>query len=215
MLSDKRSFTYTYMQTATGRKFELLDPKPDMIWVKDIVHSLSNQVRYTGHTGAPVTIANHTMRVVDLCMPYGVDAMKWAALHDVHETWVGDLATPLKNAIHELAGQEIIRELEDRIDGAVCARFEFVPTDEVRRIVKKADYAAMRLEVERDVNLGHPRYHHGSGVNWYWPAGMMAGMHTNIKMSYKDMAGRSDSDYDRFTHCLKVMFPRIVEECWA
>jgi len=39
----------SWMQTYTGKRFYPLDPKPELIYLRDIAHALALQCRFGGH----------------------------------------------------------------------------------------------------------------------------------------------------------------------
>ena len=80
--------------TYTGKCFDLLYPKPEMVCIEDIAHSLAYQCRYTGHTRKFYSVAQHcVLMVMNDDMP-GDPLAK--LLHDAGETYIGDIARPWK-----------------------------------------------------------------------------------------------------------------------
>ena len=47
--------------TYTGKLFDIFDPKPELVCIEDIAHSLANQCRYTGHTKVFYSVAQHSV----------------------------------------------------------------------------------------------------------------------------------------------------------
>lgn len=82
-----------WIQTYTGKAFDLSNPAPSMVCLPDIAHSLALQCRFTGHTVVPYSVARHSLLVADLVPP---EFRLQALLHDAHEAYVGDVSTPLK-----------------------------------------------------------------------------------------------------------------------
>ena len=97
----------TWIQTYSGKRFVLYDPKPDMVDVIDIAHSLAHIARFNGHTDRFYSVAEHCVVMAQqLDQEYQLAAL----LHDAGEAYVGDMARPLK----QLIGAEFKR-YEDRI----------------------------------------------------------------------------------------------------
>lgn len=84
--------------TYTGKIFDLLNPKPEMVCIEDIAHSLAYQCRYTGHTRQFYSVAQHcVLMAMDEDLP-GDPLAK--LLHDAGETYIGDIAKPWKRLLH-------------------------------------------------------------------------------------------------------------------
>lgn len=125
-----------WIQTFTGLRFEVLDPKPAMVRIEDIAHALSNLCRFTGHCKKFYSVAEHCVRVSQRCeelveqssFQYGArnwpeiarHAARWGLLHDAPEAFVADLNRPLKHQ-RELA---LYREVEARVMGVIAEKFK-------------------------------------------------------------------------------------------
>lgn len=131
----------SWIQTFTGRKFDLADPQPDMVDIADIAHALSNVCRFTGHCREFYSVAQHSVYVAEQ-LPYPLKLQ--GLLHDAAEAYVTDLATPLKWMLPEY------KEIEWRVWRAIAARFG-VPTN-LAPEVKAAD--TLLLMTERASLLG-------------------------------------------------------------
>lgn len=137
----------TWIQTASGRAFSLIMPTAAMVYLPDIVHSLSRIVRFNGHTlGWPYTVAQHSLLVASLVDP---EHRKDALLHDAGEAYYGDLSTPLKQAMELAGGAPGFIGVRRRVDAAIAERFGVNNENEV---VKRADILA--LEIERSTRMG-------------------------------------------------------------
>ncbi len=83
--------------TYTGKVFNLLNPKPEMVCIEDIAHSLAYQCRYTGHTRQFYSVAQHcVLMAMNDDLP-GDSLVK--LLHDADEAYIGDIARPWKNLL--------------------------------------------------------------------------------------------------------------------
>jgi len=84
--------------TYTGKAFDLLNPKPEMVCIEDIAHSLAYQCRYTGHTREFYSIAQHC---VLMAMNSDLPGDPMAKLmHDADEAYIGDIARPWKALLY-------------------------------------------------------------------------------------------------------------------
>jgi len=86
------------IHTFSGIAFDLLDPKPGMILVDDIVHSLSLINRFNGAAKFPYSVAQHSLYVAGLLPP---ELKLHGLLHDAPEAYVGDMVSPLKKIMTE------------------------------------------------------------------------------------------------------------------
>jgi len=83
-----------YIITYTGRKFNLLEPRLEMIDFRDIAHSQAMQCRWTGHTKFHYSIAQHGY----YCSFLGPEETALKRLvHDCSESYIGDMNRPLKH----------------------------------------------------------------------------------------------------------------------
>lgn len=84
--------------TYTGEVFDLLTPKPEMVRIEDIAHSLAYQCRYAGHTREFYSVAQHCVLMAENPDLPG-DPLK-KLLHDAAEAYIGDMASPWKNLLY-------------------------------------------------------------------------------------------------------------------
>lgn len=66
--------------------------------VEEIAHALAQINRFTGHCRRPYSVAEHSLLVCDLARHEGASPVQQLAalMHDAHEAYVGDMASPLK-----------------------------------------------------------------------------------------------------------------------
>ncbi|WP_199520065.1 hypothetical protein [Fulvimarina endophytica] len=131
-----------WMQTATGRQFWPIDPRPEEVCIEDIAHALSMLCRFGGHCRRFYSVAEHSVLLSRSVAP---EHALWALMHDASEAYLVDVPRPIKPS---LMGY---REAEDRIMSAVCERFD-MPVDmpaEVKHADGRilADEAAQNMEV--------------------------------------------------------------------
>jgi hypothetical protein len=111
----------TWVLTNSGKRVDLLEPRPEQIDINDISHSLAHLVRFTGHGNLPLTVAEHSVRVSQLLENQGAPTyiQLWGLLHDAHEAYIGDISTPMKEALDSLGGKHTLGEFGSWFDEAV------------------------------------------------------------------------------------------------
>jgi 5'-deoxynucleotidase YfbR-like HD superfamily hydrolase len=148
-----------WIQTYTGRAVDLLMPRVEQIDVRDIAHALANLCRFTGHTNAFYSVAQHSCLVARIVedlwqrehgekcpAPVALAAL----LHDAPEAYLGDVNTPLKRAMRRLGGggaspyDEIAARFEAAIEWVLCPGE--LPTPQARELIKRADSVALATE---------------------------------------------------------------------
>lgn len=132
----------------SGSQFSLLNPPVDKIDIEDIAHATANLCRFTGHTRAFYSVAQHCV-IVSRLVPS--ELALTGLLHDATEAYIGDVSRPLKNA---LGGEHsALTLIEMRLHEAIAERFEiewpFPPA------IKQADNVALATE-KRDLLTSHP-----------------------------------------------------------
>jgi len=124
--------------THSGIRFWPLLPNPGDILIEDIAHSLAHQCRFGGHTRVFYSVAEHSVRVSQLCAP---DNALWGLLHDASEAYLSDIPAPLK----ELSELEPYRAAERALQRTIAARFGLSPAQPVS--VGEADRKMLHIEV--------------------------------------------------------------------
>lgn len=98
-----------WIQTYTGKAFDLLEPKADQVDPYDIAVSLADKPRYSAHTRRRITVGQHSIlcaaAAYRMAIAEGlgeVEAVRRArllALHDAAEAMIGDVLGPARMAI--------------------------------------------------------------------------------------------------------------------
>lgn len=124
----------TWLQTASGRAYDLV--RPDWRQVDfdvDVPEALARIARFTGHVrSGPYSVAQHSVLGADAIFRETRSREAAAAflIHDAHEAYVGDMATPISGALVEIARElggdacavlmrSCLRELKSRQDQAI------------------------------------------------------------------------------------------------
>lgn len=147
----------TEMETYSGRYVDLVNPLPEQISLSDIAVGLSNACRFGNQVSRFYSVAEHSVRCAEAVAP----AHRLAALfHDAHEAYTGDITAPMKRTL-ELAAPNALKDLQTRLDIAICAHFGwFSPAELKHPHVKEIDDAIMFREA------AGLKYSHGVGHHW-------------------------------------------------
>src|SRR5438876_10960819 len=141
--------TRAWQRMLSGRRLDLLDPKPADVAIDDIAHGLARVARWNGQTlGAHAfSVAQHTLLVEDIARltapDIGDQGRLAVMLHDAPEYVIGDMISPFK----VLLGGEY-RAVESRLLASIHRRFgvrQPLPAKLVARI-KAADQIAAYYE---------------------------------------------------------------------
>lgn len=114
--TDKESFLQTYQ----GYLISVQRPDPGMIDFIDIIRSLTKQCRFNGHCSRFYSVAEHTVRGVELAKKLFPENRKLAKsffLHDFTEAYVGDVIRPVKKHLPEF------KEIEKGFHSSICRAF--------------------------------------------------------------------------------------------
>ncbi|MBT5002643.1 MAG: HD family hydrolase [Tateyamaria sp.] len=138
-----------WQRMLSGRRLDLLDPTPMDIEIEDIAHGLAFVARWNGQTlgDYAYSVAEHSLLVETIFSLMAPKAShKWrlaALLHDAPEYVIGDMISPVKDAI----GPEY-RVLDDRLEAAIRIRFGLpakIPKN-IKLQIKKADRTSAWME---------------------------------------------------------------------
>lgn len=146
-----------WMQTFSGVRFWMTEPRVEDVRIHDIRVALSNLCRFTGHVNDFYSVAQHSVHVSEL-VP--AELRLQALLHDAAEAYLGDIARPLKR--HE--------RVRDAIEGWEQGLLEVIGealgvvlwplAEEVRRaddVMLATEKRDLLLPVEWGLTLPAPR----------------------------------------------------------
>ena len=144
-----------WIQTEKGRRFDLVATSPTQVDIEEIAAALAKICRFNGHSRYFYSVAQHSVIVADMLPPA---ARAYGLFHDAHEAYVGDLTTPVKDALRqETGGVDAWRAMVARIDAAIFGALGLqwpMPAD-TARMVKHADLVALATE-RRDLMADGP-----------------------------------------------------------
>ncbi|MEM1363646.1 MAG: HD family hydrolase [Pseudomonadota bacterium] len=141
-----------WQRMLSGRRLDLLDPTPVDIEIEDIAHGLAFVARWNGQTVGDYafSVAEHSLLVEAIFSQIAPKApLRWrlaALLHDAPEYVIGDMISPVKDAIGTDYGA-----LDDRLTAAIHLRFglpAMLPKT-VKTQIKRADRISAWLEATR------------------------------------------------------------------
>lgn len=129
--------------TYSGLNFLLHGESINAFRLEDIAHSLSMQCRYTGHVKRFYSVAEHCVLMSRHVTDLGFKIM--ALYHDAVETYVGDLASPMKQCLPDY------KKIEEDIERRLFMWLGYSVPPYVKKLIKVLDIRIMLRE--RDVLL--------------------------------------------------------------
>ena len=160
--------------TASGRRWNLLDPKPDDVHWPDIAHALARICRFNGHTPEFYSVAQHCCIVSD---HLSAGVRLHGLLHDAHEAFIGDIVSPVRNALGRLdaGAAEALRRLTLAQDIAIytAAGLTWPPAHSTQHAIEDMDariLAAEFRDIMRDLGPGIDLSKAPETVISPWPA---------------------------------------------
>lgn len=108
-----------WIQTFTGTHFYPLKATPEMVFIEDIAHALSNICRFAGHIKEFYSVAQHSAYVAALTEGDAKEKLR-GLLHDAAEAYIVDVPRPIK-ASDEMQGY---RKIEGNLLAVIGKRFD-------------------------------------------------------------------------------------------
>lgn len=150
-------------KTASRITINVLDPKPEMIELHDIVQGLAYKAHFSGQINQYFSIAEHCILTEHLVAIDHMDDHELrliALLHDASEAYIGDMISPIKVLIPKF------KEMEMRLQSVIFDKFG-LPIDRLQE-VKKYDLAAQDIEATVFYKMTeNPRYHQSKAMICY------------------------------------------------
>lgn len=139
------------LETYTGAWFDFNEPRAEDVRLHDIAKALSLICRFGGQIPWHWSVAQHALLVRDILAVEGrcVELQIAGLHHDDHEAYVGDVPTPLKNALGD-----VYRDFVAPIDAAVAQAMGIDPELFHHEAVVAADEMALRIEAY-DLKISH------------------------------------------------------------
>lgn len=144
-----------WMQTLTGKAFDLSEPSADMVdFAGDVAPALGKLARFAGHTnGPPYSVAQHCV-IGAACVFQDTKSHRLAKaflLHDAHEAYIGDITTPVSKTIATAFVNDdfslALSYFKARLDRAIHKAADFLPlTSAEHAIVREWDLRMMVAE---------------------------------------------------------------------
>jgi hypothetical protein len=136
-----------WMQSFNGNRIDLLEPSADQVDFREIAETLARINRFAGATEFPISVAYHTIIATHACPQ---ELVPWVLLHDAHEAWIGDIITPVAQALARVCPDGFesgLRILKHRADVAVHTAAGLpLPTPDQRALIRRADLVALTTE---------------------------------------------------------------------
>lgn len=126
-----------WMQTYSGGRFYVADPRPAEIVIADVAMALATKTRYNGHC-LFYSVAEHSVLVSKLVSP---EHAKHGLLHDIAESYIPDIARPVKRV---LGKENDIFRLDESITVVGLEKFGLDPV--LPQEVTLVDVAICKLE---------------------------------------------------------------------
>lgn len=151
-----------WIQTYTGKRFDILNPSLDSICIEDIARSLSKLCRFLGHLPFFYSVGQHSLIVSDLVWKRTKNKALafWGLMHDASEAYLGDLVRPLK-VLPQFA---FYKDIEKIVMNKICEKYEI--DNKEPEMVKQIDKLVLYLE-HRDIRKElHPDNAYIPGDEW-------------------------------------------------
>jgi hypothetical protein len=152
----------SWIQTYTGKHFDIFNPRIEDICIEDIAHGLSLQCRFNGHCNKFYSVAEHCIRMACWDLP---GDPKQRLFHDAAEAYIGDIPSPIKQNLSEF------EKIEENLLEIIFKKFKIQLYN--KDIIKKADLIMLATEVRDLMNNPNdwkslPTPYHEKINPWDW-----------------------------------------------
>jgi hypothetical protein len=139
------------LDTLSGLRLDLDNPRPDQVNVLDIAGGLAKVCRFGAQATGFYSVAQHALLVCQLVEEElgRPDLAAWALHHDSAEAYVCDLPRPLKLKLRQDEESSAYDRLSDALDRAIAERFGVCPPakgSDDKTIIDTADDLAILIE---------------------------------------------------------------------
>lgn len=139
------------LDTLSGLRLDLDDPRSDQVNVLDIAGGLAKVCRFGAQATGFYSVAQHALLVCQLVEEElgRPDLAVWALHHDSAEAYVCDLPRPLKLKLREDEESSAYDRLSDDLDRAIAERFGLCPPakgSDDKTVIDTADDLAILIE---------------------------------------------------------------------
>ncbi|OYV45337.1 MAG: hypothetical protein B7X10_05885 [Burkholderiales bacterium 21-58-4] len=133
-----------HMLTVSGSDFVPCRLTIADIRIEDIAHALSLICRFGGHTKEHYSVAQHSLLVSRILASAGASPEIQLAglMHDAHEAYIGDIPTPIKNALGSV-WKALEAQAANTVLDAFCLNRVM---RQHKSIIKQADLVALATE---------------------------------------------------------------------
>jgi len=166
----------SYIYTLYGGLVNPWEVDEDQIYFEDIFTALGNTCRFGGHTSQFYSVAEHSLFCHRRSVALGADihTQVWALMHDAHEAYTGDIPTPFKPRMPEVAAAQ--KKLDDAIQFNLIWRYGFNPDKVDMKMVKQIDRDAVFVESRAlQPMVDHTKWAITPATHWgetaKWPVG--------------------------------------------
>lgn len=146
--------------TVSGKRVDLLNPDMSQIDIEDIAHHLALINRYYGATKLPYSVAQHSVYVAN-----ATNSLE-GLLHDAKEYVIGDVASPVKEAMIQLDCDDAYTILDRQWTQHIVNRFNL--NVDAMDLVHDADVGVRQDELRLLKGIETPVYYLKRIQPWGW-----------------------------------------------
>lgn len=147
MTSPTKGMVLPWIELADGQRYHY--GTNDLPSTSVIARSLSRIPRFGGHGRRNLTVAEHSIIVAawyaESNRPHAMRHARWALLHDAHESVLGDMMTPLKEALGCLRLKELALQFDRALAEAEGFNYDSLDIEGIKRADMDVLMAEARL----------------------------------------------------------------------